>query len=573
MKRTIMMAAFAAAAILTGCNKNEMSLPQGKAFTATITEQPEMSDASRVTFEDDANGGFVINWDANDLASINGVTYKAKTGGGVTSDFVPQTAGKEAVENSGSPKWEVYYPHEITNTKNGTTKDDPDDYWPLYLGTSQAYEENSVDKMPMRAVSDDESLAFICLSGIIQVNLKCTSGSMTLKNIKLQTKDKPLGGPFVVEGDKAVGTNTTNTPIVLSCEKRSGSVVTVPGKVIDSEGYVALNLSAFDGTYPTLTITIANDQNVTKAISLKAGKSIIVERAKITRINLTIDPADFESGAGGGDDTEVSEDRIIRYTTSDGAIVTPAYLPNGYSIVSNVYENGVGTMTFSIKVQTISARAFEGFTTLTSMELPDCLTNISNYAFQNCTNLKSIDTGTSLGVIGANAFYGCSSLESIVIPESVTAINNNAFQNCTSLASVTMPEEAQFKTIPMNTFAGCTSLVNITIPEGPTTIGTKAFQNCAITEITLPSTLTYVTKQAFDGCKSLKNVIVKRYIAGASPEITEIQAPDTQYLTFRNTALENIYVPAEAVAFYQAHDGWQGKDGAWAALIKANPAE
>ena len=78
MKRTIMMAAVAAAAILTGCNKNEMNLPQGKTFTATISEQPEICD-TKVTFENDGNGGFVINWDVNDLASINGVTYKAKT--------------------------------------------------------------------------------------------------------------------------------------------------------------------------------------------------------------------------------------------------------------------------------------------------------------------------------------------------------------------------------------------------------------------------------------------------------------------------------------------------------------
>ena len=121
MKRTIMMTAFAAAAILTGCNKNEMSLPQGKAFTATITEQPEICD-TKVTFENDGNGGFVINWDENELAAINGVTYKAKTGGGVTTEFVPQYADKTAEENSDSPKWEVYFPYDIKNTKNNTTQ-------------------------------------------------------------------------------------------------------------------------------------------------------------------------------------------------------------------------------------------------------------------------------------------------------------------------------------------------------------------------------------------------------------------------------------------------------------------
>ena len=552
MKRTIMMAAVAAAAILTGCNKNEMNLPQGKTFTATISEQPEICD-TKVTFENDGNGGFVINWDVNDYASINGVTYKATTGGGTRTEFVPQIAGNVAAENSGSPKWEVYYPYDIKNTKNSTTTDDPDDVWDLYLGTSQVYEENSVNKMPMRAVSDDENLSFRCLTGIIQINLKCKSGRMVIKTIKLQTKDKPLGGPFVVEGDKAVCINTSNTPITLKDED---------GITINSEGYTAFNLSAPENEYTSLTITLYDENNVQTAINLRAGKRIIVERGKITSINLTL-----------GAIEQTQDPKTIVYTTSDGNVIDNPPVPNGYTIESNVYANGIGVITFNKAVLTISDRAFEGKTTLTSITFAESVSKIGNYAFQNCTNLKNVKLPSSLTTIGASSFTGCSCLESIVIPESVTAINNNAFLNCTSLTSVTMPEKAQFTAIPQNTFAGCTSLIDVTIPEGVTTIGTKAFQNCAITAITLPSTLTYVTKQVFDGCKNLKDVTVKRYVAGASPEITEIQAPDTQYLTFRNTALENIYVPAEAVALYKAHEGWQGKDGAWAALIKANPAE
>src|SRR5574344_1574471 len=38
-----------------------------------------------------------------------------------------------------------------------------------------------------------------------------------------------------------------------------------------------------------------------------------------------------------------------------------------------------------------------------------------------------------------NAFNGCSSLTSIEIPSSVTSIGNNAFYYCTSLTSVTIP--------------------------------------------------------------------------------------------------------------------------------------
>ena len=368
MKNTL-ITTLAALTMLVGCNKNGMNLPQGGAFTATITEQPELCKA-KVTFENDGAEGFIINWDLNDYASINGVTYKTTTGGGVTSGFVPQLSGNEAVANPGTPKWEVYFPSDIKTTKNNNTTDDPNDVWPLYLGTSQIYEANSVNKMPMRAVSDDENLAFRCITGIIQVNLKCTGGSMVIKSIKLQTKDKPLGGPFVMEGDKAVCTNTSNTPITLKDAN---------GITIYADGYTAFNLYAPENEYTSLTITLYDDKDATKVITLKAGKSIIVERSKITPINLTIDPADF-----GGSDQENPETpsdlKIIRYTTSDNQTVTPA-LPNGYSIINNEIVNGIGVMTLNLNVQTIAQRAFENKTTLTSIELPSCTSTLGNLCF------------------------------------------------------------------------------------------------------------------------------------------------------------------------------------------------
>jgi hypothetical protein len=61
--------------------------------------------------------------------------------------------------------------------------------------------------------------------------------------------------------------------------------------------------------------------------------------------------------------------------------------------------------------------------------------------------------------IGHSAFEGWSSLQSITIPESVTTIGESAFRNCSSLQSITIPESVT--SIGKEAFYGCSSLKKI----------------------------------------------------------------------------------------------------------------
>lgn len=75
----------------------------------------------------------------------------------------------------------------------------------------------------------------------------------------------------------------------------------------------------------------------------------------------------------------------ITYTSSDGQVVTPFYGDVfGANIISNVYLNGVGTITFDGEVTTIGGSAFYWRRSLTSITIPSSVTSIGDYAFYEC---------------------------------------------------------------------------------------------------------------------------------------------------------------------------------------------
>ena len=100
--------------------------------------------------------------------------------------------------------------------------------------------------------------------------------------------------------------------------------------------------------------------------------------------------------------------------------------------------------------------------------------NSKYYHYYIPSSIKSVTiTG---GIIPYRAFYNCSGLTSITIPDGVTNIGNYAFYNCSGLTSVTIPDGAT--SIGNYAFSGCNGLTNITIPDSVKKIGEYAFSGC-----------------------------------------------------------------------------------------------
>ena len=198
----------------------------------------------------------------------------------------------------------------------------------------------------------------------------------------------------------------------------------------------------------------------------------------------------------------------IWYTSSDGNIVKPYSPVVGLdNVVSNVYENGRGVITFNTDVTSIKDEEFFDCGRFTSITLPNSVTSIGNGAFNLCRSLTNITIPNNVTVIGDNAFKSCTSLIDITLSEKLTVIGNSAFLGCTSLTNIAVPSSVEV--IGDDAFSGCTSLTNIVISNGVNTIGEGAFAFCkSLKNINLPNTTKAIGRNAFYGCSSFTSIII-----------------------------------------------------------------
>ena len=160
--------------------------------------------------------------------------------------------------------------------------------------------------------------------------------------------------------------------------------------------------------------------------------------------------------------------------------------------------------------------------------------------------------------IGDHAFYNCESLTNINIPNSVTNIGNDAFSNCESLTSINIPNGVT--NIGSFAFDGCNSLTNINIPNNVTNIEDGAFLGCeSLTSINIPNSVTNIGDLAFSGCSSLTNINIPNSVTNIgdkafynSESLTKINIPNS-VINIGNSAfsgcssLTKIIIPSSVV--------------------------
>lgn len=110
----------------------------------------------------------------------------------------------------------------------------------------------------------------------------------------------------------------------------------------------------------------------------------------------------------------------------------------------------------------------------TSYEIPEGIVAIGWGAFSNCMRLEHVSIPETVAAIGDYAFYACYSLRSADVPDGVTAIGEGTFAYCKALEDVSLPDSVE--SIGQWAFDSCYSLTQIRLPDGVSEIGPWAFR-------------------------------------------------------------------------------------------------
>ena len=228
--------------------------------------------------------------------------------------------------------------------------------------------------------------------------------------------------------------------------------------------------------------------------------------------------------------SRISEETgVCDYT---GDIVIPSFFVNGgvtYSVtsISNCafFAADITSITIPNSVTEVGGGVFGNCSNLKSVVLSENMTSLPyindggpgwgiDYGFfHGCISLESIIIPNGIVEIGNLAFNGCESLESFIIPNSVTEVGCGVFYGCENLKSVVLSEN--ITSLPgedsyghyYGFFEGCSSLTSITIPNSVTLIGNRAFSGCSsLSSIEIPNSVTEIRGAAFRGCIGLTSI-------------------------------------------------------------------
>ncbi len=139
-----------------------------------------------------------------------------------------------------------------------------------------------------------------------------------------------------------------------------------------------------------------------------------------------------------------------------------------------------GKIRFPLLLRKIREKAFYESRTLSSIQIPQTVTEIGEYAFFRCGRLETVSFHEDCRIteIDNSTFEDCKALWSITLPKSIKIIGSRAFESCNNLKTVDFNGKSQLEEIQWYAFSYCISLEEIYIANTLKSIENGAFYNC-----------------------------------------------------------------------------------------------
>ena len=393
---------------------------------------------------------------------------------------------------------------------------------------------NSVTSIEINAFSDCKSLSSITIPNSITKIIGSFSGCTGLTNVNI-----PSSVTIIGQSAFSGCTELTN--------------VNIPSSV------TIIGLSAFSGCTELTSVVIPNSVK-------KIGEGAFKNCSNLTSVNILSNIKKIESGTFNNCEKLSSINIPNSVTSIEARAFQSCYNLTSIEIPSNVttiaagafMSTGLTSIRIPANVANIENNPFTYCYSLNSIEVDsnnpyydsrnDCNAIIQkgeNKLISGCCN-TIIPNGVK--TIGRSAFAGCIYLTSVSIPNSVSNIGLGAFMY-SGLSSIDIPNTVN--NIAADAFESC-PLTYVNTGNGVTGINENTFKNCnQLTTIYIGSNVKHILSKAFNFTNSNETPVT---VVSLNENPVNI---DSSAFSSQSYNTGTLYVPIGTIDKYKACTGWK----------------